>query len=140
MSTDKTSAWIVDIDGTLARNNAGRSPYDESRVHEDDPDDVIRELVTMLSAHYTIIICSGRTDACKQATQEWLFTHNIPYDHIFMRRSGDNRKDSEVKLEILDNFISPSFTVRGVLDDRQQVVDAWRSRGLKTLQVEPGDF
>lgn len=136
----RAPAWIVDIDGTLALNLKGRSPYDYSRVHEDDPCPIITELVQMLAERYEIIICSGREDNCRTATQNWLHQHKIPYTNLFMRKTGDYRKDSEVKLEILDNYILPSFDVRGVLDDRQQVVDAWRSRGYKTLQVAPGDF
>lgn len=143
MTTDEVyrrPAWIVDIDGTLALNNSGRSPYDDSRVHEDDPCPVITELVQMLSERYDIVICSGRADSCRTQTQDWLFQHKIPYMNLFMREAGDNRKDSIVKLEILDRYIEPHWDVRGVLDDRQQVVDAWRSRGLKVLQVAPGDF
>lgn len=138
--TERRRAWIVDIDGTLALNNAGRSPYDESRVHEDDSCPIVRELVQLLSERYDIVICSGRTDACRTATQNWLHQHEIPYTNLFMRKSGDNRKDSIVKLEILDNNIEPHWEVVGVLDDRNQVVEAWRSRGLKVLQVAPGDF
>lgn len=138
--TERRKAWIVDIDGTLALNNRGRSPYDESRVSEDDSCPVIRELVTILANHYDIVICSGRTDACRTATQNWLHEHLIPYTNLFMRKSGDNRKDSIIKLEILDNDILPNWDIQGVLDDRNQVVDAWRSRDLVCLQVRPGNF
>lgn len=152
-------AWIVDIDGTLAHRSctahpAGqhlqsaedpdgchcRSPYDETRVHEDIPDPTVIELVQLLSERYYILLCSGRTEGCRYDTQRWLHRHNVPYTNLFMRPEKDNRKDSEIKLEILDHYILPSFTVHGVLDDRQQVVDAYRSRGIKVLQVEPGDF
>lgn len=152
-------AWIVDIDGTLAHRSCTvhqdghhlqsaeredgchcRSPYDETRVHEDLSCPIITELVQMLSKKYYIIVCSGRSEACRSDTAQWLRDNEIPYTNLFMRAEGDNRKDSVVKLELLDKYILPSFDVRGVLDDRQQVVDAWRSRGLKTLQVEPGNF
>jgi hypothetical protein len=86
------------------------------------------------------VICSGREDSCRTETQNWLHEHKIPYTNLFMRETGDYRKDAIVKLEILDNYILPSFDVKGVLDDRQQVVDAWRSRDLVCLQVRPGDF
>jgi hypothetical protein len=136
-------AWIVDIDGTLALNNGTRGPFEYHRVSEDDSCPVIRELVTLLfNAGYSILICSGREAVgnCRSDTQAWLREHEIPYTNLFMRAEGDYRKDSVVKLEILDNYILPNFDVHGVLDDRQQVVDAWRSRDLVCLQVRPGDF
>lgn len=138
---NRDPAWIVDIDGTLALNLKGRSPYDYTRVAEDDSCPVIRELVTTLyKAGNSILICSGREDYCRTDTQNWLYQHKIPYTNLFMRATGDYRKDSIVKLEILDNYILPSFDVKGVLDDRVSVVQAWRSRGLKCLQVAEGNF
>lgn len=134
-------AWIFDIDGTLALNNAGRHPFDYSRVHEDDSCPVIRELAIVLHNNGDhILITSGREDVCRTETQNWLHQHKIPYTNLFMRAAGDYRQDAIVKLEILDTLILPSFDVKGVFDDRNQVVDAWRSRGYVCLQVRPGDF
>jgi hypothetical protein len=103
-------AWIVDIDGTLALNNGTRGPFEYHRVSEDDSCPVIRELVTLLfNAGYSILICSGREAVgnCRSDTQAWLREHEIPYTNLFMRAEGDYRKDSVVKLEILDNYILP---------------------------------
>lgn len=36
--------------------------------------------------------------------------------------------------------IKDKYNVLGIFDDRQQVVDMWRSLGLKCFQVEPGNF
>lgn len=139
--TERRLAWIVDIDGTLALNNGGRSFYDETRVSEDDPCPVVTTLVSLLhNQGFDIVICSGRKDSCRTDTQNWLHQHNIPYTNLFMRRHDDNRKDAIVKLEILDRDILPNWEIFGVLDDRDQVVEAWRSRGLKVLQVAPGNF
>jgi hypothetical protein len=57
-----------------------------------------------------------------------------------MREAGDSRKDSIVKQELYERHIKPSYDVFVVLDDRNQVVDMWRSLGLVCLQVAPGDF
>lgn len=138
--TAKRDAWIVDIDGTLAHTEGRRSPYNEALVSLDSPDPVVIELVQLLAPRYDILICSGRHDTCRTDTVAWLQQHNVPYTNLFMRGAEDNRKDSIIKLEILDNYILPTWNVVGVLDDRNQVVEAWRSRGLKCLQVEPGDF
>jgi len=134
-------AIMVDIDGTVA-HMGNRSPYDETNVNEDTPDHIVVELVRNLyKANFKIIFCSGRTDECYKETEQWITDHvQIDDFSLFMRKSGDMRKDNIVKLELFNENIRNSYNVQFVLDDRQQVVDMWRSIGLKTLQVAPGDF
>lgn len=132
-------AWIVDIDGTLAHMN-GRSPYDYSRVGEDLVDPHVTALVNQLGDHQQIIVMSGREDSCRTETVEWLRDNNIRYDELHMRQAGDTRKDSTIKAELFNAHVRPKFNVRGVFDDRNQVVRMWRDMGLKTYQVAEGAF
>jgi predicted kinase len=134
-------AVMVDIDGTVALM-AGRSPYDESRVHQDRPNEaVIAAVRAMHAAGHAVIFCSGRTDGCRAATEKWLAEHvAVPYEALYMRRAGDSRRDSVVKVELFDRYIRHQWRVVAVFDDRRQVVDAWRSVGLTVFQVAPGDF
>jgi hypothetical protein len=60
--------------------------------------------------------------------------------HLYMRPEGDMRKDAIVKLEIFDNEIRDNYDVQFALDDRNQVVEAYRSIGLTVLQVADGEF
>ncbi|MFJ5071268.1 hypothetical protein ACIQC7_33105 [Kitasatospora sp. NPDC088556] len=57
-----------------------------------------------------------------------------------MRPTGDSRRDSIVKVEIFDAHVRDTYNVTCVLDDRTQVVQAWRAIGLTVLQVADGDF
>lgn len=134
-------AFLVDIDGTVALMT-GRSPYDETRVGEDHPNEpVIRVVRALHAAGYRIVFCSGRTDACRDDTAAWLDEHvGVPYQALHMRAAGDQRKDSIVKAEIFEKHIRPAYRVVGVLDDRMQVVRMWRALGLTVLQVAEGDF
>jgi len=135
-----TTAWIVDIDGTLAIHGE-RSPYDWARVGEDSPNEPVIDVVRALyAAGHGIIIVSGRMDSCWTETVKWLGSHSVPYRLLYMRETGDMRPDSVVKEEILDLIMRRGLDVRGVIDDRQQCVDMWRSRGLVCLQVAPGNF
>jgi hypothetical protein len=43
-------------------------------------------------------------------------------------------------LNLRFNHIRPNYDVKYVIDDRDQVVDMWRSLGLRVLQVAPGNF
>jgi predicted kinase len=142
-------AVIVDIDGTLALNLGGRSPYDWQRVGEDSVNRPVADMVDMFQqAGYELILMSGRDEICREATEQWLFDNGILTDrlgwevfpHLFMRAHEDNRKDSIVKLELFDLLVRDHFDVKYVIDDRNQVVAAWRSIGLTVLQVADGDF
>jgi predicted kinase len=133
-------AWLVDVDGTLALMQ-GRSPYEWHRVGEDDPNPPVVELVRSLrAAGNAIVVVSGRDGVARAATQAWLDRHEIPHDALLMRAAGDSRRDSIVKREIFDARIRDVWQVKGVLDDRDQVVRMWRALGLTCVQVAPGDF
>lgn len=133
------AAILVDIDGTVALHGA-RSPFDETRVHEDRPNQAVITAVRALAETHWVVFASGRTDACKAATEAWLAKHvGVPFN-LYMRPAGDKRKDSIVKRELFDQHIRAQYDVRMVLDDRNQVVTMWRSLGLTVLQVADGDF
>jgi hypothetical protein len=133
-------AWLVDVDGTLALMQ-GRGPYEWHRVGEDAPNPPVVELVRSLrAAGNAIVVVSGRDGVARRATQAWLARHEIPHDALLMRAERDNRRDSIVKREIFDRVIRRRWQVRGVLDDRDQVVRMWRDLGLTCAQVAPGDF
>lgn len=138
---DAPLAVMVDIDGTVALM-AGRSPYDETRVHEDRANHaVIATVRAMHAAGHAVVFCSGRTAACREATEKWLAEHvAVPYEALHMRTEGDMRKDAIVKVEIFDREIRDRWNVVAVFDDCRQVVDAWRALGLTVFQVAPGDF
>jgi len=57
-----------------------------------------------------------------------------------MRASGDNRKDSIVKVELLHDIQRDWAWPWLWIDDRDQVVKAIREQGVRVLQVAPGDF
>jgi len=139
-SDDKQNCYIFDIDGTLAWMN-GRSPYDYYKVHTDIPNHNITMIARLLSqSGLQIIIVSGRTDDCEEVTCKWLTDNSIPYDRIHMRKLGDKRNDAEVKKEIYEKYLKPNYNVLAVFDDRNRVVDMWRSLGLTCLQVYYGNF
>lgn len=134
-------AVLVDIDGTVALMG-DRSPYDMTRVEEDKPNHaVITAIRAMHAFGHHIVFCSGRTDDGQASTESWLATHvGVPYEALFMRKTGDSRKDSVVKAEIFEREIRHRWHVTGVFDDRAQVVRMWRSLGLTVFQVAEGNF
>ena len=134
-------AVLADIDGTVALKGS-RSPFDETRVHEDRPNHpVIEALRAEHSAGRLIVFMSGRTEGCRTETRSWLAQHvDLPFAGLHMRAAGDMRKDSVIKRELFDQHVRDQYNVRRVYDDRNQVVSMWRSLGLPCLQVADGDF
>ena len=141
---DKPRCVIVDVDGTLALNLGGRSFYDLDKVHEDKADPFVSCIVDALynygveisgDRYPRVIIVSGREDYSREATEGWLKQYGIPYDDIFMRRTGDTRDDAIVKEEIYKESIEPYYAVLGVIDDRPKVCNKGRGLGLRVAQV-----
>ena len=143
-------ALIIDLDGTIA-NNTHRQHYIEgdkkdwqsfNAAHVGDTLNTwCAEIMTNMGLNnYRIIIVSGRSDEFRNSTIQWLEYNTVPYDELYMRPAGDHRKDSVVKEEIYRSIIAPNYEVLFCIDDRQQVVDMWRSIGLVCLQCAKGDF
>ena len=126
---------IVDIDGTLA-HMTGRSPYDFDRVNEDAVDIAVANICQLYyNEGYSVILLSGRDEACRAVTVDWLHTNCIAYSRLFMRAEGDRRQDTVVKKELFDAHIRGMYDVEFVIDDRPCVCRQWRDMGLKVLQV-----
>ena len=132
-------AIIVDIDGTLAHMD-GRSPYEWERVGEDLLDENLGRIIHVLSERFRIIVMSGRSEDCREITQEWLRDNHVKYDYLFMRPSRDNRPDTIIKYELFDEHVRGRFNITCVYDDRSSVVQLWRRMGLSCYQVAPGNF
>ena len=138
----KPRAIIVDIDGTVALKGT-RNPFDESRVHEDLPNNPVIDVIRadVIANDVEIIYMSGRTQGCWNATYDWLEDHVASWPaQLYMRAVGDNRADNIIKRELFDKHVRYNYRVQRVYDDRNQVVQMWRSLGLTVLQVADGNF
>jgi predicted kinase len=133
-------AIMCDLDGTLALLN-GRNPYDASTCENDVPNmSVVSCVEAMYKMGHKIIFMSGRDAKHMAPTVKFIEKHlSIPYE-LYMRPTGDQRRDSIVKKELFDKHVAGKFFIEFVLDDRDQVVEGWRNMGLSTFQVNYGDF
>lgn len=134
------SAWIFDVDGTLAHHANLRSIYAEDYEVDLVDNTVLAMLCALKAAGNTIIIVSGRegTPTGTLQTHNWLYNHSIPYDEFYMRNNGDKRSDTIVKKEIYEEHIKGKYNIIGVVDDRPKVVRMWELQGLKVLKCGPG--
>lgn len=145
--------YLVDIDGTLAdcehrlhfiqTKPADWRGFFAACVWDSPIPEVIQTVKLLAAAGARIIYLSGRSDEILDETGQWLRDQNLP-DHlnIYMRKAGDHREDSIVKAELLAQVQEDwdSEEILGVFEDRQQVVDMYRSKGLRVYQVAAGKF
>lgn len=134
---------IFDIDGTLAdcANRRGQLALTGdmgkflNEVSEDLPNYPVVDLYKTLQASgkYAMFIVSGRKEGLYIETVNWLAKYGIFYDSLLLRKNNDNRMDADVKREMLKEHFSKD-RILFVVDDRQQVVDMWRSLGITCLQ------
>mgnify|MGYP000294110220 FL=1 len=136
---DLPDAIIVDMDGTLSLLN-GRNPFDASKCDRDLPNLPVLDTIHKWQSSVNIIVVSGRTDDCQPQTEKWLQQYEVNYAGLYLRKTGDMRKDAIMKYEIYRQHIEGKYNIKFVLDDRQQVVDMWRGLGLTVFQVDEGDF
>ena len=153
--------YVFDLDGTLAniehrahyvRN--GNRQWDKffAECVNDSPNiPVIEVLQNLILAGNEVEIWSGRSDAVRKETEQWLDDHIPLVDDMKqpidasslltrMRPADDYQKDSLLKKSWLDETRANGDNVISVFDDRQQVVDMWREENLTCFQVAPGDF
>lgn len=138
-------AIIADLDGTLAlfEESGHRGPYvTDERILQDVLAEEILEIVEMFDRDgYQIIFMSGRKEAARPHTMQWLAEKSTVSDYkLFMRSDDDNRRDDYVKYDLFNEHVRHAYNVRLVLDDRDQVVRMWRAMGLKAIQVAEGNF
>jgi predicted kinase len=134
-------AVICDLDGTFCIHN-GRTPFEYDKVSTDLPDqDVWFLLDSLRDAGTEILFFTGREDKddCRKDTLDWLAERGHAPTVFEMRERGDSRPDVQVKEEFLWKH-ADDYNITLALDDRNQVVDLWRTLGIKCWQVSEGDF
>lgn len=127
---------LCDLDGSLAIMG-NRSPYDASNCDiVDSLNEPLAEI--LLNFHnngYKIVFMSGRQDKDEAPTRRFIDKHlSFPYE-LYMRKTGDQRKDSIVKEELFNTHIKGKYNCWAVFDDRLQVCQMWYKLGLNLFRI-----
>ena len=145
--------YICDIDGTVADIShrlhfIRKEPKDWRGFFAACPQDqpilpVILTIRALRDSGAQIVFVTGRSDEIRKETVEWLGKFQlVNRSALFFRQQGDHREDKILKSELLDQVLElfPAETIAGVFEDRKQVVEMYRSRGLTVFQVADGDY
>lgn len=133
----KPRAVIFDNDGTISLIHSGRSPYDASSCDLDHPHHHVIECMKLYyNAGYKILFVSGREDKDRVPTELFYKKHfpEVKYK-LFMRQTGDQRKDVVIKEEIFNSYIKDKYYIAGWFDDRLQVSQWVYKSGLPLFRV-----
>jgi predicted kinase len=136
---DLPHAILIDLDGTMCIHN-GRGPFEYLKCDTDLLNEPVASIVQKFLGKIQIIYASGREDLCREKSENWLRVQSLFDGILFMRKTGDHRKDVIIKQEIFDREIRGKYFIEFVIDDRTQVVDFYRGLGLTVFQCAPGDF
>jgi FMN phosphatase YigB (HAD superfamily) len=148
----KRPAVIFDMDGTLADVSSIRHHlkfYEESkkrvikhfdRFHSDSVDVPPHRHVLNAAqmAHMmgnAVLVVTARKHMWRNQTAWWLAMNNVPSDMLMMRDDEDNRKDYEVKKDML-KIIRQGYDVIHAWDDNPSIVKLWKEEGIPTTIVE----
>lgn len=96
---------------------------------------VIRLVRELADAGNRICIASGRAEVAAERTIKWLSMNHVRYDEICLRRSGDHRKNDEVKVSIVEALRARGERVWLAIDDNPNVGAALLHIGVPTVLV-----
>lgn len=136
---------LVDVDHTLA-NSFWRDDMigDWDAYHaassEDEPlQDAVGLINSLHGAGYTIIGLTARPEKWRQITMEWLIKHFISMDELLMRPDEAYHPAPEIKMALalkrFDDKANLKAQVAIVIDDREDVIEAFRALGVTAMQI-----
>lgn len=135
---------VCDLDGTLTLGPKDRSPYEWSKVGNDELNIGVAHVLDGVKVinYAKVFILSGRDEVCRPETEAWLEKNDIEYDQLYMRRSdhfnesGGQVADTLVKEEMIEKYIRGQYNVLLWFDDRVQVSNMLRDvYGINVAQL-----
>lgn len=147
MAILKPLAAIFDVDGTLC-DVSGIRHYVKNPRHRDftsfhaasifaPAHQQVVELAQSLHENgVTIFVVTARKERWRYMTSTWLQKYGVPFLYLYMREDNDDRKDVEVKRDILNRIIIRYRPILAV-DDNPAVIELWDSHEIPTIIV-PG--
>ena len=143
---------VFDLDGTLALDHHRTyllqgdvkywDEYFNACLHDEPNRPIVAALKLYARCGYEVAIWTGRSAKVRDLTLQWLDENNIRdlLTDFRMRAIDDRTHDDELKRFWLNETRSMGKRVELVYEDRQRVVDMWRSEGIVCCQVAPGNF
>jgi hypothetical protein len=141
---------LTDLDSTVA-NTEGRAhlavpgaprhedwiAYSRACVNDEPIAGTVRTLQLLAASGLPIFIVSGRNVEAVQQTQEWLARHNVPFDHLRLRKPDDIQDNAEYKAAWVRELRQNGFDPVLMLEDHIGVAKLVEAEGVPVLTVRP---
>lgn len=110
--------------------------YHAASAKDEPLEDVINLLHALRNSGYTPIGLTARPGKWRQLTMDWLVKHDVPFEELLMRPDDDYHPAPAMKVALaLERFPQIKDQVAFVLDDREDVIAAFKALGVTALQV-----
>ena len=137
---------LVDIDHTLSAawcrdpmigGEGGWDAYHAASKDDQPIHDVMAIVNTLQEAEWLIVGITARPEKWRNVTNQWLLKHGIFLDELLMRPDDAFHPAPEIKVQLaLERFSDIKNQVAFLLEDREDVCEAFHALGITTLQVK----
>lgn len=133
---------LCDIDHTISdafwRDNMIGGPGGWDAYHacsvDDAPLNDMIDLINTLQPTYRLIGLTARPEKWRKLTMDWLLRHGVMLDGLLMRADDAFHPAPALKTELVLSKFNLN-EIAFILDDREDVIAAFRALGVTALQV-----
>jgi phosphoglycolate phosphatase-like HAD superfamily hydrolase len=136
---------LVDLDHTVSNSwwrdsliggEDGWDAYHQGLVHDAPLPDTIGLVNALAAAGYDIVGITARPEKWRQLTISWMVTHEVMIHNIIMRPDDNYEPANKLKLALaLARWPNLAEEVAFIMDDREDIIEAFRGAGVTALQV-----
>lgn len=143
----RTFDIVFDLDGTISDGRQYIEMYLKNKPKRYDlfyqtldlhgtHEVTLNVLLNLYESGCRIIFCTARGREGEETTKRWLNKHlpDVKYA-LYMKAKGDHRKDYVCKSEMVDQMIKDGFNPVLAFDDKPDVVNMYRKRGITCYHV-----
>lgn len=143
----KTNAIVVDVDGTLAKNQKDAERFLQGKkkqwgkffsgIKSAEPNEDVVESANRLAedTNSSIVVLTGRSGAYREELVSFLEHSGLNYSRVIAKRKGDYRPSSEFKAEVLDEMEAEQSIIHA-FDDDPKSAQVFKNRGISVSIVD----
>lgn len=139
---------LCDIDHVLSNafwrdpmigGEGGWDAYHQASEDDEPCHDMVEAINAFYASAFETIGLTARPEKWRELTMRWMVKHEVNLTNILMRADTNFRPAPELKMELALDFFGGEEAMREnvmmVLDDRDDVTEAFRAIGITVLQV-----
>jgi hypothetical protein len=142
---------VFDIDGVLADANhrqdvlfsGGKRKNWKAFFAAAGDDALIEEvarLTTLIDRDLKVVLLTARPTDNRSITVTWLGQHDLRWDLLVMRPSGDFRSSPDAKRMAVHELRSQGFDPQLAFDDDRRNVDMFHAEGVPCIYIHSGYY